>query len=120
MTREELVKVNYISVSNNQHFEVLHLLSPVFTGRDEDLKSLTASFVAINPSQNQHQRRFVLFGLGGSGKTQICLKYIQEHRESDLPFGCCEIRPGEWMRLQLSSAIIVIAGGHSRLLKTWP
>ncbi|KAI9808253.1 MAG: hypothetical protein M1825_004710 [Sarcosagium campestre] len=72
---------NEQSVSNNKHFEVPYLLSPVFTGRDDVLERLTTSFTAKRSAQNRHQQRFVLFGLGGSGKTQICLRYIQEHRE---------------------------------------
>ncbi|KAJ9496115.1 hypothetical protein H2202_008361 [Exophiala xenobiotica] len=72
---------NEQSVSNNKYFELPHLLSPVFTGRNEVLECLTASFATRSPLQRQHQRRFVLFGLGGSGKTQICLKYVQDQRE---------------------------------------
>ena len=53
----------------------------MFTGREDDLHRLSTSFAARQSSQSQHQRRFVLFGLGGSGKTQICLKYVQAHRE---------------------------------------
>ncbi|KAK5202612.1 hypothetical protein LTR41_011644 [Exophiala xenobiotica] len=51
------------------------------SGRNEDLELLTTSFAPRPPLQRQHQRRFVLFGLGGSGKTQICLKYVQDQRE---------------------------------------
>jgi GTPase SAR1 family protein len=65
----------------NKYFEVLHLLSPVFTGRNEDLQRLTTAFAPCESPQHRHQRRFVLFGLGGSGKTQICLKYVQDYRE---------------------------------------
>ncbi|KAK5188745.1 hypothetical protein LTR47_011550 [Exophiala xenobiotica] len=72
---------NEQSVSNNKYFELPHLLSPVFTGRDEDLSCLTTSFATRPPLQRQHQQRFVLFGLGGSGKTQICLKYVQDQWE---------------------------------------
>ncbi|KAK5203044.1 hypothetical protein LTR41_011231 [Exophiala xenobiotica] len=74
--------VAYYERRVSQHFEVSHLLSPSFTGRDEeDLDRLTRSFPAGPSSQRQHERRFVLFGLGGSGKTQICLKYVQAQRE---------------------------------------
>ncbi|KAK5202699.1 hypothetical protein LTR47_011671 [Exophiala xenobiotica] len=68
-------------VSYNTHFEVPHLLSPVFTGRDNDLQHLTTSLATGLSSLRQHQRRYVIFGLGGSGKTQICLKYVQAQRE---------------------------------------
>ncbi|KAK5054617.1 hypothetical protein LTR84_001508 [Exophiala bonariae] len=70
-------------VAHNKHFEVPHLLSPVFTGRDDVLKRLTTSFTAKRRSLKQHQQRFVLFGLGGSGKTQTCLKFVHQHRQSD-------------------------------------
>ncbi|KAK4935621.1 hypothetical protein LTR10_023344 [Elasticomyces elasticus] len=79
--QKSLLRLNEILVSHNQHFQVPHLLSPVFTGRDDDMQSLTAAFVPVPPSQRPHQRRFVLFGLGGSGKTQICLKHVQDQRE---------------------------------------
>ncbi|KAK5188783.1 hypothetical protein LTR47_011279 [Exophiala xenobiotica] len=69
------------SVSYNTHFEVSHLLGPLFTGRGQDLQRLTTS-LAIGPSSpRRHQRRYVLFGLGESGKTQICLKYAQAQQE---------------------------------------
>jgi GTPase SAR1 family protein len=53
----------------------------MFTGREEDLQCLTTAFALGQPSQRHQQRRFVPFGLGGSGKTQICLKYVQDQRE---------------------------------------
>ncbi|KIW35358.1 uncharacterized protein PV07_02057 [Cladophialophora immunda] len=68
-------------VSNNSYFLVPHLLSTFFTGREDELRSLSAAFAGRHPLQGHHQRRFVLFGLGGSGKTQICLSYVQSHRE---------------------------------------
>ena len=63
------------------HFEVQHLLNPAFTGRDIDLQRLTTSFAAGSKPRRQHQRRFVLYGPGGMGKTQICLKFVQEQRD---------------------------------------
>ncbi|KAJ9493751.1 hypothetical protein H2202_010793 [Exophiala xenobiotica] len=68
------------------HFEVPHLLSPVFTGRDNDLQHLTTSLATGLSSLRQHQRLYVIFGLGGSGKTQICLKYVQDQRERWLTY----------------------------------
>lgn len=84
--RENQFRLNDILVSYNTHFEVSHLLSPVFTGRDEELQCLTISFAKGPSSEKRHQRRFVLFGLGGSGKTQICLKYVQDQRERYMKF----------------------------------
>ena len=66
---------------NSQHFEVPHLLSPADTGREEAGRSLESSLILAQLPHQPVQRRFVLWGLGGSGKTQICLKYAQAHRE---------------------------------------
>lgn len=66
----------------NTYYEVPHLLSSVFTGRIDICEQLEA---ACLPSKKTNalkiQKRFVLYGLGGSGKTQICLKFAQDHRE---------------------------------------
>jgi hypothetical protein len=53
---------------NNKYFEVAHHLSPVFTGQGQIGKRLETAFT---PSEYKRsfQRRFVLFGMGGAGKT---------------------------------------------------
>ncbi|KAF8600234.1 hypothetical protein BDV93DRAFT_417889, partial [Ceratobasidium sp. AG-I] len=58
--------------------------SAVFTGREEPIARLTACLV----HQTQDRRIFVLHGLGGAGKTQIALKFIERTRTqwSDLLF----------------------------------
>jgi hypothetical protein len=52
--------------------------SPRFTGRSVDLSRLRLYFSA----EAAAQRRFLLYGMGGAGKTQICLKFAEE--SSDL------------------------------------
>ncbi len=79
LTAEEF-RLNLL-VSYNQHFEVSHLLSPVFTGQEEVSQCLESSLTLAQLPRQPVQRRFVLWGLGGSGKTQICLKYAQVHRK---------------------------------------
>lgn len=68
--------------TRNKYYEVPHSLSSVFTGRDSMCRKLSESCL---PSQKEDvssvQKRFVLCGLGGSGKTQICLKFAQDHRD---------------------------------------
>ncbi|KAF8333405.1 hypothetical protein F5887DRAFT_893475, partial [Amanita rubescens] len=50
--------------------------SASFTGRDEYLQRLELHF----SSSNEGKRKvFLLHGLGGIGKTQICLKFIEEN-----------------------------------------
>ena len=83
MTRlvDDTTEVAWCLASYNKHFEVPHLLSPVFTGHDEIRKSLDTCLGSARRLPQSVQRRFVLYGLGGSGKTQICLQYAQKHRE---------------------------------------
>jgi hypothetical protein len=35
----------------------------------------------LSPRLPKMQRRFVLYGLGGSGKTQVSLKFAQDNRD---------------------------------------
>jgi len=52
--------------------------SELFTGRFRYLETLRRHF---GPRVEQSQRRFLLYGMGGAGKTQICLKFIQENAD---------------------------------------
>ena len=62
--------------SYNKHYYVPHNLSAIFTGRDDIIQKM--SEVCL-PSDTENrpvkQKRFVLYGLGGSGKTQTCIKF---------------------------------------------
>jgi hypothetical protein len=53
--------------------------SPRFTGRPVYLSRLRLYFSAEATAQ---RRQFLLYGIGGAGKTQICLKFAEE--SSDL------------------------------------
>ncbi|MCJ1462094.1 hypothetical protein MMC07_000694 [Pseudocyphellaria aurata] len=70
-------------VSSNKHFHLPQAVSSIFTGREallENLKDLfsTSSF----PKNSRTQKRFIIHGLGGSGKTQFCCKFAQDNREN--------------------------------------
>jgi hypothetical protein len=47
----------------------------VFTGREDILKQLDGYFSLEGPDKEK-QHIFVLYGLGGAGKTQIALKFV--------------------------------------------
>ncbi len=68
--------------NTNVHYSIPYHVSPDFMGRDDILRQM--STVCL-PSAPQHsrptQKRYVLFGLGGSGKTQVCLAFAQDYRE---------------------------------------
>ena len=52
--------------------------SALFTGRDEYLQRLMDYF---GPNVRDQRKSFLLYGLGGIGKTQICLKFTEEHAD---------------------------------------
>ena len=67
---------------HNKYFEVPRNVSSIFTGREDICQDLQERCLPSNPpSAQQTQKRYVLHGLGGSGKTQICLRFAQNHRE---------------------------------------
>lgn len=66
----------------NKFYEVPHNVSSIFTGRDDISGRLRAKCLPSESAIRQkEQKRFVLYGLGGIGKTQICLKFAQDHQE---------------------------------------
>ena len=48
-----------------------------FTGRTEVIAKLERHFSNTNDSA-QKRKFFLLYGMGGIGKTQICLKFVEE------------------------------------------
>jgi primosomal protein N' len=53
-----------------------------FTGRKRVLKMLREIFCDnIQHEINDKQRRFVIIGIGGTGKSEVCLKFAEENRE---------------------------------------
>ena len=51
--------------------------SALFTGRKDVLEKLKDHFSPADQG-NKHRKSFLLFGMGGIGKTQICLKFVEE------------------------------------------
>ncbi|KAE9372043.1 hypothetical protein N431DRAFT_482911 [Stipitochalara longipes BDJ] len=69
---------NEIKVTN-EHYVVPHSASSHFTGRNDVQEQLHNSLLSYRTSKTQ--QRFVLHGLGGSGKTQIALKFAEDNRD---------------------------------------
>lgn len=66
----------------NKYYNVPRSASSQFTGREDIAQRLLETCSPNSASKAQTvQKRFVLYGLGGSGKTQVCLKFAQVHRE---------------------------------------
>ncbi|KAL9614861.1 MAG: hypothetical protein Q9167_000694 [Letrouitia subvulpina] len=71
-------------VSLNKHFYIPRAVSSMFTGRLSLLEDLrNCLFDASTVTEKQHaQKRFVIYGLAGSGKTEFCCKFAQDNRQS--------------------------------------
>ena len=71
----------HINYGNRTTFDGVIPLMPNpsnrFTGRTEVIAKLGRHFSNINDSA-QKRKFFLLDGMGGIGKTQICLKFIEE------------------------------------------
>ena len=49
-----------------------------FTGRTDVLAKLKEHFTAACNDKLRRRKFFLLYGMGGIGKTQICLRFIEE------------------------------------------
>jgi DNA replication protein DnaC len=51
-----------------------------FTGRRDYLAKLRTYF-SVEPDGPLRRKSFLLYGMGGIGKTQICLKFVEENSD---------------------------------------
>jgi DNA replication protein DnaC len=51
-----------------------------FTGRRDYLTQLRDYF-SVKPDEPLRRKSFLLYGMGGIGKTQICLKFTEENSD---------------------------------------
>jgi len=56
-------------------------VNSLFTGRTQLLDRIQESFCSVRGSSFETQRRFVITGLGGQGKSEVCLKAATLMRE---------------------------------------
>ena len=72
--------------SNKALFSLKPNPSALFMGRREQLNRLKTHFAPRIDGEPLYRRYFLLYGMGGIGKTQICLKFLEEM--SDLYVFC--------------------------------
>jgi hypothetical protein len=58
----------------NQHYLLPRSVNSLFTGRDELLDRIQAVLRSNTTTSHIKQARFVITGLGGQGKSEICLQ----------------------------------------------
>lgn len=106
----------------NRHFYIPRAVSSMFTGRADLLEDLRNHLFDTSPTfEKRHtQKRFVIFGLGGSGKTEFCCKFAQDNRQSF--WGVFWINASSRQSVQHTYATIAQAGGvepNERAAKDW-
>ena len=67
----QLINANSLQITNT------FPASPLFTGRTDILANLKQYF-STSINEQQDRKCFLLHGTGGIGKTQICLRFIEE------------------------------------------
>ena len=68
--------------SLNAHFYTPQSVSSIFTGRTSDLNTLRQCLLDSKSTNKLHQqKRFVVYGLPGSGKTQFCCKFASDNKQ---------------------------------------
>lgn len=78
-TRQAVITTD--SKDINEIYAVLRSSSNYFTGRKMYAADMKEAFSAQRSHSMSHRPKiFVVFGLGGSGKTQFCLKYIEDNK----------------------------------------
>ncbi|MCJ1311555.1 hypothetical protein MMC25_005228 [Agyrium rufum] len=71
-------------ISVNKYFIIPEPVSSIFTGRGKLLVDLQGYFDVVGNVSAPicDQKRFIVHGLGGSGKTQFCCKFAQQTRQN--------------------------------------
>jgi hypothetical protein len=54
--------------------------SRIFTGRADYLEKLRQYFSVLT-GEPRERKQFLLYGMGGAGKSQICMKFAEESAE---------------------------------------
>ncbi|KAI0897443.1 TPR-like protein [Annulohypoxylon nitens] len=67
-----------LPTTKNVHWLVERSINPMFTGRRDVISKIKNAFAS---SRTDVQKRFVLTGMGGQGKSEVCLKVANELRE---------------------------------------
>ena len=78
---KQIQRSNNKTEVENEHYVVPHTASEDYTGRRSLVDDIGERLIVQRLLQTSVQQRYVLYGLGGSGKTQTSLKFAQETRD---------------------------------------
>ena len=75
-----MLLLNEAYVAKNVHWMVPRLVNSLFTGRSELIERIQSALRDRAPDTTE-QKRLVITGIGGMGKSEVCLKVAQLVRE---------------------------------------
>jgi hypothetical protein len=69
--------------TENIYWNVPRPTNPYFTGRRDILTELREKLCNNDEDEAtpKLQKRFIIYGIGGSGKSEVCVKFAEENRE---------------------------------------
>ena len=67
---------------HNEHFMISRRVNTVFTGREKEIKNLQQSLSLSHSTNSQvtGSKIYVIYGLGGAGKSEVALKFAYDNR----------------------------------------
>jgi hypothetical protein len=77
LTDQSLICYNIPSDASKVLHKPMSIASQIFTRCEDYLEKLVQYF--CERDQSHPRRHFLLYGMGGVGKTQICLKFLEDH-----------------------------------------
>ena len=84
-----------VEPTGNVHWIVPRAVNNLFTGRIELLERIKTALLSDDIHHAKEQKRFVITGLGGQGKSEVCLKAASLMREEYVLF---DLRPIHMLR----------------------
>ncbi|KAJ2967812.1 hypothetical protein NUW58_g10358 [Xylaria curta] len=97
------------AISSNVHYRIPRRSKDIYTGRHSQMKAIEDAFSASIPPI---QKRFVIQGQPGTGKTELALKYAEEHARQY--WGVFWVDASSSSNAMLSYAKIAEVGGVER------
>ena len=72
-----------VSCSQGSHYVVSRRPNPLFTGRKDELDRLRKVLSLLIPKDKPNYKSdiYVLYGMGGAGKSEVAVNFIYESRE---------------------------------------
>lgn len=79
----EAVERSMTDANANKYFDIPDAVAVPYVGREREAEELAAWLLpdSSDKARVRMQRRFVVHGVSGSGKTQFCCKFAEDHRE---------------------------------------